>query len=271
MKSISYTAFCRPAYTTLSLGGITAARGSMPWRFFASVDGPMYPDLNTVLGHQVAEVRALFERRYMGPPDVRFHRNNMGCNANIRQAVQMAFDAGSDFNLHVEDDIVLSPDALELATWFYNLPERDEYVCLNLFSDWKPEPGKELAMAEKFGFYPWGWACTRAMWEKYLAPEWDTKRFGPTGWDWSIGMTIQRHGLKVLRPYLSRALNIGRDMGLHMSREHWDENFSQQVVSEGGYWIGDIAHIAQRLPADFREHPDQWYLDELKAEQEAAR
>jgi hypothetical protein len=269
MKSISMTAWCRASYSELALDSITKARGYMPWRFFASVDGPIHPDQDTVLGHQCAEVRAVFERRHMGHPDVRFHRNNMGCNANIFQAVQMAFDAGSDFNLHVEDDIVLSPDALELSNWFYNLPERDEYVCLNVFSDWRDHGNQPLAIAEYFSFFPWGWACTRRMWEKYLAPEWDTKRFGPTGWDWSVGMTIQKHGLKVLRPFLSRALNIGRDQGLHMSSDHWEKNFSNQVVSDGSH--GKDYYIARPLPADYAQHPDQWYLDELKAEQEAIR
>lgn len=267
MKTISMTAWCRPSYTDRVMDSIRDARGSAEWPFFASVDGDEHPEQATSLGHQVEQVRRVFQRRYAGYPAARFHRYRIGCNAHIRQAVEMAFDAGSDFNLHVEDDIVLSPDALELCDWFYSLPNRDEYVCLNLFSDWKPEPGKELSMAEHFSFYPWGWACTRAMWEKYLAPEWDTKRFGPTGWDWSVGMTIQRHGLKVLRPFLSRALNIGRDQGLHMSPAHWDENFGNQLVSDGTH--GKDFHIGQRLPADYAQHPDQWYLDELKAEREA--
>src|SRR3990172_790580 len=64
--------------------------------------------------------------------EVRLRQNALqrGLNDNICSTIQWAFEEGSEFNITVEDDVVLAPDALDLAEWFRKLPERGEYVSL---------------------------------------------------------------------------------------------------------------------------------------------
>lgn len=196
----------------------------------------------------------------MGPP------NNVGCDANTFRAIQAAFNAGSEFNLHLEDDTVISPDALDLCDWFFRHPERGNYVLLNLHAMSKggahPWMGYELPLdlVESARFNSWGWAITRDMWQRYILPEWNQKKHAhPLGWDWSMSLTIQRHGLKTLRPVLSRVLNIGRENGTYETPDHWDSWAKDLVASPGGF--GKEFRIAERIGT--MPPMEQWVHDEL--------
>jgi hypothetical protein len=188
--------------------------------------------------------------------------NNFGVDANTLRAIKAAFDNGSAFNLHVEDDTVLSPDALDLCDWFFDLDERSRYAMLCLHS-YSKDLSQPLAIVEDARFCPWGWAITRAMWYGWVEPEWMGKhRVHPMGWDWSVGLTLQRHGLKVLRPVLSRVRNIGRDNGTYETPEHWDEWAKDLVHSPGGF--GNRFEITSRIT----EMPpvEDWVTEELRLE-----
>jgi hypothetical protein len=265
-RSISMTAFSRPDYTLQALYSIAQTQGSCEWPFFASVDGVDHPDRDTVLLHQCHAVREVFRSRRPGFPGVHFQEERLGCDANTLQAIQTAFSAGSDFNLHVEDDTVLSPDALELCDWFYRYPKRDDYACLCLHS-LSHDESHPLELVEASTFCAWGWAITREMWERWFLPEWCAKKHHPRGWDWSMSLTMQKHGLKCLHPVLSRVKNIGRDQGEYETPEHHDEWTKGLVQSRG--WHGDFG-VTEFLTDDFAQHQEQWYLDELKAEAEAS-
>lgn len=195
-----------------------------------------------------------------------FDCERLGVDANTLKAVSRAFEAGSDFNLHIEDDTVLSPDAIDLCDWFYSSPQRDDYVLLSLHSMSHEDAfARPLALYEAARFCPWGWAITRAMWERWILPEWGGKhRVDPKGWDWSVDLTVQRHGLKVLKPSLSRTRNIGRDGGTYETPGHWDEWTKGLTVSAGGY--GTAFEITSKLL--FLPPLDDWAVEEIRLEQE---
>jgi len=46
-------------------------------------------------------------------------RSHSGARDNMYNVLSNAFKAGSDFNVHLEDDFLLSPDAIDLANWYY--------------------------------------------------------------------------------------------------------------------------------------------------------
>ena len=231
MKTISMTAWRRPDYERQVVNSIGEALRP-DWRWFQKfTDAPAGPQ-------------------------------NRGVDANTLYALQAAFAAGSDFNLHVEDDTVLSPDALDLCDWFYEHPERDNYAMLVLH--WMSRSvEKPLDVLEDARFCPWGWAITRGMWERYFLPEWGGKhRVDPKGWDWSMSLTLQRHGLKVLRPSLSRTRNIGREGGTYETPEHWDSWATDLVHSPGGF--GKDFRITDRIV----EMPpvEDWAVEEMGLE-----
>jgi hypothetical protein len=228
MKSISMTAYRRPEYENQVCKSLAPQLQRSAWRFTPCFDAP--------------------------PPC------NRGCDANTLAAISINFSRGSDFNLHIEDDTVLSPDALDLCDWFYRLPERDDYVLLNLFAHSKTLD-RPLDVLESARFNSWGWAITRGMWEKWILPEWNAKKqTHPMGWDWSVGLTIQRHGLKTLHPALSRVKNIGRENGTYETPEHWDSWAKDLVASPGGF--GKEFRITERIA----EMPpvDGWVTEELE-------
>ena len=233
MKTISMTAYRRPEYET------------------------------TVIASLLVNTPSLRQGNFLGVCRDQDGEKNIGCDNNTLKAIEGAFEEGSDFNLHLEDDTVLSPDALALCNWFYNLPERDNYVLLNLHAHSKADAlERPLDVVESARFSSWGWAITRKQWETVVRPEWNAKkRFHPMGWDWSVGLTIQRHGLKTLRPVLSRVRNIGRENGTYETPEHWDEWAKDLVHSPGGF--GRDFRIAERLAA--MPPVDEWVTQELEA------
>ena len=166
---------------------------------------------------------------------------HLGVNEHPRRLLQYAFmELGSDFNLHLEDDIVLSPDALRLAMWFQRTP--NDAMTLSLYGASKDfsEPNK---LRHRSDFGAWGWATSRAAWLRLLAPYWNYKRDLPIGWDWSISKLMAEKGLRAMEPVLSRVRNIGREKGTYQTPEGYDRDFSGQT------WAG-VEHM-QRIE-DFR-------------------
>ncbi len=229
MKTISMACYRRPDYERQVLDSLEPQLRGSQYQFFRCFDEP--------------------------PP------HNIGCDANTLRAIERAFNAGSDFNLHIEDDTVLAPDALALCDWFYTNPERDNYALISLHAHSR-EADRPLDIIESPVFSAWGWAITRDNWLNVIRPEWNQKnKMLPIGWDWSVSLTIQRHGLKTLHPILSRVRNIGRDNGTYETPSHWDKWAKDLIISPGGF--GNDFRITDRL--DILPPVEQWVTDEIEA------
>lgn len=245
-KTVSFCAYRRPDYEAQVLASLFPQVNHRNYRFVPTYDSPA--------------------------------PNNRGCDANTFLSIQRAFDHGSDFNVHVEDDTVLSPDALALADWFLAHPERDNYVLLNLFSR-STTCERPFDVVESARFTSWGWAITREKWETIIKPEWNQKNtIHPMGWDWSVGFTIQKHGLKTLHPVLSRVKNIGREGGTYETPDHHDEWTKGLVQADSPDRSVHLSPERRRrftyeyeISGRIAEMPpvDQWVTDEIKARSSA--
>jgi len=149
---------------------------------------------------------------------------HLGVSEHPRRLLQWIFEK-SEFNLHMEDDTVLSPDALRLCMWFLRYP-RPAILSLHSAID-SNDPALVIKRAD---FGVWGWACRAYMWIDHIAPTWNHKREGKLGWDWSLSHTIYQRKLTVLSPVLSRVRNIGRELGCHQTPEGFD------IEMEGATW-----------------------------------
>ena len=58
------------------------------------------------------------------PTHVHLNAERLGVRENPYQALRAVFDMGSDFNVYLEDDLLVSPDALDLANWYLEQDER---------------------------------------------------------------------------------------------------------------------------------------------------
>jgi hypothetical protein len=245
MKTITVLAWRRPAYLRRVLEALAKCRGLSGYEVRISVDGP----IGDFLSDQCFSVASAFPFgkaiQYM---------SNVGVDDHPFRSIGMAFSSGSEFNLHIEDDVVPAPDALELANWFYE--HGREYACLLLHGG-TTDQSNPLALNEISRFCPWGWATTREMWERWWKPNWNCKINEPCrGWDFSMGLVIQRNGLKCLKPALSRTLNIGREGGVYETPGHWDEWASRLVASDGTH--GTEYQISGRLPHGYEMDVDSW-------------
>lgn len=170
------------------------------------------------------------------PTKVTVNPQRLGVAWNPFATISRAFDSGSDFNVAVEDDLILSPDALDLANWFFALPE-NPYLCLGLFNyESDPTFPDQVEMVDEFT--PLGWAITASIWRRLIKSNW---MIDSRGWDFSMNIIRQNNPAnKVLRPQWARANHIGREGGVHCSPEFHDQMFSRLEISDGS---GRLYHL----------------------------
>ena len=248
-KTVTVIGWRRPAYLRRVLDALTKCRGIEAWDVLISIDGPHSREQEVCMG--AAQVFSL-----VNPCTVLFHHDNLGVDEHPRLVYETVFRK-SDFNVMLEDDTVPSPDALELADWFCE--HGREYAYLSLHNG-STKPEDPTAMEENMRFCPWGWACTREMWQKWFAPNWNCKVNEPRGWDWSMGVIIQRNGLKCLNPRMSRTLNIGREGGVYETPDHFD-SFHGPTLAHYGNPVE--YRIASRLPAGHAQDVESWVKEDV--------
>lgn len=163
-----------------------------------------------------------------------------GVKKNPYKLLERAFDVGSEFNVYLEDDSVISPDCLDMCNWFYSLPNRDEYLCLS-FYNYNSDETKPTLMTTKEDFVSLGFALTREAWYKWFEPYWNNEEYriqqgidlkGIGGWDWCIRAVMKGYKLQVVTPCFSRSMHIGREFGTHCSPECHDFMFGNKKYNQ---------------------------------------
>lgn len=224
MNTITICAYNRPAY----LDRVLASLGE------AVVACPEFCVDRIILGIDAGGLQ-LSGMSLSDRVEVLYWPEHLGVTEHPRRLLQHVFmELGSTFNLHLEDDTVLAPDAIRLVEWFRShMP--DPAHILSLHSRATELDGIVLDPARvkrRDDFGVWGWATTSYVARRYILPYWNHKRVGPLGWDYSLTETVKQFGLTVLAPELSRVENIGREGGAHGTPEQWDKDLADQVVAD---------------------------------------
>jgi hypothetical protein len=151
------------------------------------------------------------------PFHVSINKERLGLNGNIKNALFAVMRAGSSFNVALEDDIVLAPDALQLADWYAAYPGRNTYACLGLLGFF-PSTCNPLEIGETQDFRSWGWCCTRESWVSHILPGLDFDPGVHGGkyshlWDFRLQAYLVQKGVKTLHPLLTRSNHEGSDDG----------------------------------------------------------
>lgn len=184
------------------------------------------------------------------------NHERLGIRLNPFNAINTAYSFGSEFNLYLEEDLVISPDATELAMWFYRNHSPD-WLALNLLcgpcgtagylsSPWYPQTLLETKLFNSLGF-----AMKRDQWKEHLEKIWmgseSTPHIRPSqwsaawGWDWTVYAYVAKSSdLKVVTPAFSRVNHLG-STGHHVTPDRNEQVF-------GGLEINTIKRLRYDLP-----------------------
>lgn len=147
------------------------------------------------------------------------NKTQLGACGNTWKAIELAFEnQDCDAVLQIDDDCIVSEDALALCEWYLSQhhTERDAGLCL-LNSDSKSERPNEVTRSlTHLGHVGQGYCYSRLQFESFVKPNFwvRSERFMSNSYDWALGQLAQENGFEFSRPLLSRSKHIGT-VGLH--------------------------------------------------------
>ena len=158
-------------------------------------------------------------------------KSHAGARDNMYNVLSHAFSLGTEFNVHLEDDFVLSPDVFSLADWYYRTFKDKPltYMSYGLFNH--ESRGDDYAALEVINvFEGLGWCTFQEGWKLCFDKNWydDTyakKHFNSYGWDWAVSGAFLEFGWKGVRPLIARTNHDGRFDGTCCTVEHHDKHY----------------------------------------------
>lgn len=227
MKVISLTFHNRPGYAARVLESLSMCQGSGDYNLVIHLDGPTDPIM-----------LSLCERVAWAPCCIIREDRNLGCNQSTRAALETAFGM-ADYVVHVEEDVLLSPDALRYFEWGNEFRADPSVLTIGA---WRQEPVPDLPSTETKAvkvacFHCWGWATWRDRWQE-IAEHWTTGTDLSHSWDLAVDTFRRKAGRYEIAPLVSRSINIGAIGGVH--RGDW-------LLP---YWAG----------SDGFKHPDSYHF-----------
>lgn len=154
-------------------------------------------------------------------PWARINPQRLGLNKNSHAALTRAacWD-GADAVLHIEDDTVLSPDALLYYRWaLEQVRDRRDIFSVSGYNRADEEPARDAfgQTGERKWFTCWGWACTLERLKEML-DRWSFSR--PKSFATHLNKKVRGSRLE-LYPLLSRVQNIGYTRCTSNHSESW--------------------------------------------------
>lgn len=264
MRTITLVGYKRPAYTEHCLRYVNSCR-----------DLEKFDRLKVFIEPgcaAVVDVCQAWAGRMQIQTEVHVNEERLGVDWNNFRAYSTVFDElGSDFNVAIEDDTQLSPDALELALWFLknhggaesryqflNLCDHYQYRGAGLNRNGLPEDPLLLAETNSLSS-PFAWCLPKRAWP-FIKKHWNRNRGSLQGWDWSIRFAMRIEQAVALTPVVSRCRNVGRLDGTNENAE----TFRVQL----GLNYSDGSHrgeykIVNPLSEKERRTLDTWMISEL--------
>ena len=234
--NIAISAYNRPEYSRRSLAAILGAKGYSPEKYaiYCSIDCDENGETND-------EVFSLYARHGFTHS---ITTKKLGCNYNVKRALDIAWEDNPDFVLLIEDDIIISDDALQYVEWAAKKYKDD--LSVRTVGLWKSKNGwdfsKPLSKSEMFKineqvwFTCWGWGTWSDRW-KEMKDTWTTGNDShKTSWDVVLYNHLKER--KEVVPSISRAYNCGEFGGTHRGRA-WPGVTAAGLIDPDGplnYW-----------------------------------
>jgi hypothetical protein len=175
----------RPDYTRQHLERLSKCDGIKDCLYLPHVE-PAMPKDKPADKAAAEEVRALIQNVDFCDCKPTFNARRLGAEPNTIGALTEAYSY-SDFCIHLEDDILLSEDAL-VYYWYCRAKYNDDQSVLSITAYHRvnnaPHPVYFHKMARRVWFHGWGFAMWRSRYDGYLRHQGfkDPYHVG-TGWD----------------------------------------------------------------------------------------
>ncbi len=216
MRAIALTVYRRPQYLRQVLESLKQNTGLDQYTLFIGAE-PVD-----------AQVIKICQDIDFIKTDLKINPKVLGVRDNPFQTMQRAFDSGADLVWQMEDDVVLSPDASRLIDQYYALPQKEKYLCLNLYNPDSTDDRSSVVPSKRFSAL--SMAITRKQWDTYFKPNYHKDA---RGWDWSIDGLLKSTPLNTLLPSLSRSHHIGREGGTHYRPKEHDHLYVDNLWYQG--------------------------------------
>lgn len=230
MKTLSLTAFNRPQYLKQTLASLKVALQHVKYdKLFIQVDP------------KNGEVQYLCKQIDFIETDLVINKTRFGVRQNPYVLLTRVFDLNkSDFNVYLEEDMLLSPDALSFCDFYYeNYKDNQTFLCCNMYNyNSTKEYPNELGLSSDFvalgvGMLPFQWTnyFQKYWFDENIRHEMKVDEGGIGGWDWSIRACMKKFHLKVLAPRLSRSKHLG-EHGTYCDTECFNKMFRDHPYNE---------------------------------------
>lgn len=218
-RDLVFTAYNRPEYLQQTISSWNNVRNLDSW--------------NTTFYIEPSEDQELISSIAMNlntTVTTRINSERLGVLVNPWNAINTAFENGSDFVVLAEDDVVVSQDILEYFEWTsVEYETAKKILVVNAFSKLG---GKANQLTQDPQFSPLIWGVNRKNWETYLRDTWDKDYSSglpdgsEAGWDWNINRILASYDMYVIRPMQSRSNHIGL-FGTHMTPDLMESSQGQ--------------------------------------------
>jgi hypothetical protein len=220
-------------------------------------------------GHE-REFREIAQKHL--PPgqfDMTMNPSILGVRRNPYELLNRVFQQGSQLNVYLEEDLVVSPDVLAMALW-YQRNHQDHWLLMNLLAgpcgitSYLSNPNYpntlfEAKTSNSLGFVmrseEWN-ALPRGLWmaERYMNwREFWQRGLEDWGWDWAIYSFLAKHPRYVsVQPAFARASHNGPE-GTFSRKEFHDKAFGRLPVCNVAVSDFNIASQSQ-LPHELYSH-----------------
>lgn len=205
MKTISVTTFRRPQYLRQVFEKLNVCTGIKNYTLFIQCEPN--PD-----------VKHLVENfNFIPKTNIRFNSRLFGCKSNNLSVLEWAFEY-TDYNIHVEDDILLAKDALTYFEYCNKYKEDKEVFTITGYN--RDVTKQHYQVVKEKWFVPWGWATWKDRFEEIKGIK---KIHDEYTWDDQINRNIRKDRYLV-KPLLARCQNIGAYGGSHIPSPQWHIN-----------------------------------------------
>lgn len=217
IKTITIVAYNRPGNLTWLLQTLEEQLLSLDdYRLCISIDSG---------GGNFKAVKAIAEAVTFMDTQVVWSKSHLGMNKGTYESMRRAFeDLGADFNVYLEEDYLLSPDAFNLVEWYIShevemrsAPKVKDIAAYCLFGLAHEDGASptEVVLSKGGGF--WGFVMSQRQWQTYAKKGWFVGRPEiasgkfTTSWDKRLAIYISTFpGVYRAFPVLSRTSNTGK-------------------------------------------------------------